>query len=387
MLAYLPWINNKNSVYKSKIEAHEEINKLRKWAINQNPSNNKSTHWWYKNLPTDVCMTFYKIALNESIIKMFRANYSTNYNIDILNDMNELYITVPSQTHNNNTSDQIFYTPHIDGPFYLFPFASCYRTIIGLDDNSNVTTCFNMIPEKIILKKGDVVSFDFHRECHYIYNNLDSENNNLRVVMKVHYCIYPKWAYYFGRTLGLMSIYYNKLFRNLFLFTIIKNNNFKKYLSSSMILITKIVHDIEYYIGYNNISYIFILYILSLYTNSHVFLFGSSYIHYLIRINSEPNVENDIVINRDHRFYYTIYLCNLYNIYYKIINVNLLMISQFVNIILYILNISKIRDVAKINEIVSLVLIYNFNNIGNIYNIYAHAHLVLNFIENQEIEM
>ena len=384
MLAYLPWNNKKNSVYKSKIEDHEEINKLRKWAINQNPSNNKSTHWWYKNLPTDVCMTFYKIALNENIVKMFRANYGDDYNIDILNDMNELYVTAPSQTQNNNTSDQIFYTPHIDGPFYLFPFASCYRTIIGLDDNSNVTTCFNMIPYKIALKKGDVVSFDFHRECHYIYNNLDSVNNDLRVVMKVHYCIYPKWAYYFGRTLGLMSIYYNKLFRNLFLFTIIKNNNFKKYLSSSMILITKIVHDIEFYIGYNNISYIFMLYILSLYTNSHVFLFGSSYIHYLIRINSEAN---DIVINRDHRFYYTIYLYNLYNIYYKIIDVNLLMISQFVNIILYIIDISKIRDVAKVNDIVSLVLIYNFNSIGNIYNIFVHTHLVLNFIENQEIEM
>lgn len=384
MLAYLPWNNKKNSVYKSKIEDHEEINKLRKWAINQNPSNNKSTHWWYKNLPTDVCMTFYKIALNENIVKMFRANYGDDYNIDILNDMNELYVTAPSQTQNNNTSDQIFYTPHIDGPFYLFPFASCYRTIIGLDDNSNVTTCFNMIPDKIALKKGDVVSFDFHRECHYIYNNLNNANNDLRVVMKVHYCIYPKWAYYFGRTLGLMSIYYNKLFRNLFLFTIIKNNNFKKYLSSSMILITKIVHDIEFYIGYNNISYIFMLYILSLYTNSHVFLFGSSYIHYLIRINSEAN---DIVINRDHRFYYTIYLYNLYNIYYKIIDVNLLMISQFVNIILYIIDISKIRDVAKVNEIVSLVLIYNFNSIGNIYNIFVHTHLVLNFIENQEIEM
>lgn len=384
MLAYLPWNNKKNSVYKSKIEDHEEINKIRKWAINQNPSNNKSTHWWYKNLPTDVCMTFYKIALNENIVKMFRANYGDDYNIDILNDMNELYVTAPSQTQNNNTSDQIFYTPHIDGPFYLFPFASCYRTIIGLDDNSNVTTCFNMIPYKIALKKGDVVSFDFHRECHYIYNNLDSVNNDLRVVMKVHYCIYSKRAYYFGRTLGLMSIYYNKLFRNLFLFTIIKNNNFKKYLSSSMILITKIVHDIEFYIGYNNISYIFMLYILSLYTNSHVFLFGSSYIHYLIRINSEAN---DIVINRDHRFYYTIYLYNLYNIYYKIIDVNLLMISQFVNIILYIIDISKIRDVAKVNEIVSLVLIYNFNSIGNIYNIFVHTHLVLNFIENQEIEM
>ena len=240
-----------------------------------------------------------------------------------------------------------------------------------------------MIPDRIVLKKGDIVAFDFHRECHYIYNNLDSANNDLRVVMKVHYCIYPKRAYYFGRTLGLMSIYYNKLFRNLFLFTIIKNNNFKKYLSSSMILITKIVHDIEFYIGYNNISYIFMLYILSLYTNSHVFLFGSSYIHYLIRINSEAN---DIVINRDHRFYYIIYLYNLYNIYYKIIDVNLLMISQFVNIILYIIDISKIRDVAKVNEIVSLVLIYNFNSIGNIYNIFVHTHLVLNFIENQEIE-
>tara|TARA_B100000795_G_C22805557_1_gene444635 strand:+ start:1491 stop:2630 length:1140 start_codon:yes stop_codon:yes gene_type:complete len=371
-------------VYKCKITTYEEIDKLREWAIQQNPSIDKSTHWWYNKLPTDICMLFYKIALHENIIKMFKENYSGNYNIDILNDMNELYVTAPSGTQNNNTSDQIFYTPHIDGPFYLFPFASCYRTIIGLDDNSNVVTCFNMIPENNVVKKGDIVAFDFHRECHYIYsNNVPYENNNnLRIIMKVHYCVYPKWAYYFGRILGMISIYYNKNFRNLFLLTLIKNNKYKKYLSSLMIIVTKIVHDIEYYIGYNNISYIMLIYILSLYTHNNIFLFGSSLVHYLKRINSNYNDCSDIILNRDHRFFYIIYLYHLLSIYYKVINVNTLLISQLVNIILYFLDISKLKDVIKVHEVVSLVLIYN---LSNIYHIFIHIHLVLNFIENQEI--
>ena len=141
---------------------------------------------------------------------MFKKNLGDNYCIDLLNDMNEIYVTPPPIILNNITSDNIFYTKHIDGPFYLFPFASCYRLIIGLDNNSKVITSFNMIPQLNIVKKGDVVAFDFHRECHYIYDNtydITNKNNthdskivnkdglsdNFRIILKVHYCVYPKW--------------------------------------------------------------------------------------------------------------------------------------------------------------------------------------------------
>jgi len=270
MLIYFPWIHQKNRVYSTKLHETDDINKLREWVISQNPSKDKSTHIWYNKLPTDISMLFLKLATSDKIINMFKNNLSKDYNIDILNDMNEIYVTAPSSTKDENTSDTIFYTKHIDGPYYLFPFASCYRLIIGLDDNSNVVTCFNMIPENKIVKKCDVVAFDFHRECHYIYNQ-NNENNDLRVIMKVHYCVYPYWAYYFGKVLGILSIYYNETFRNLFLFTLTTNNFYKKSLATLMVKITQAVHDIEYYIGYNNISYLFILYFISSITNIYIF--------------------------------------------------------------------------------------------------------------------
>ena len=39
----------------------------------------------------------------------------------------------------------MFYTRHIDGPYYYVPFASCYRMIIGLDKNEEIATIFPML--------------------------------------------------------------------------------------------------------------------------------------------------------------------------------------------------------------------------------------------------
>lgn len=382
MLIYFPWIHQKNRVYSTKLHETDDINKLREWVISQNPSKDRSTHIWYNKLPTDISMLFLKLATSDTIINMFKNNLSKDHNIDILNDMNEIYVTAPSSTKDENTSDTIFYTKHIDGPYYLFPFASCYRLIIGLDDNSNVVTCFNMIPENKIVKKCDVVAFDFHRECHYIYNN-NKENKDLRVIMKVHYCVYPYWAYYFGKVLGLLSIYYNKAFRNLFLFTLTTNNFYKKYLATLMIKITQTVHDLEYYIGYNNISYLFILYFISRITNIYVFLFGTSFVHYFRKIDSIKNECDNLVLKRDIRFYYTMYSLQLYYIYYKNITTNALMLTHLMNLLLYILKIESPWDIIKCYEIFTLLSIYDFHDFGSINNLFVHSHLIMNFLEYQ----
>lgn len=383
MLIYFPWIHQKNRVYSTKLHETDDINKLREWVISQNPSKDRSTHIWYNKLPTDISMLFLKLATSDKIINMFKNNLSKDHNIDILNDMNEIYVTAPSSTKEENTSDTIFYTKHIDGPYYLFPFASCYRLIIGLDDNSNVVTCFNMIPENKIVRIGDVVAFDFHRECHYIYNNESNENKDLRVIMKVHYCVYPYWAYYFGKVLGILSIYYNKAFRNLFLFTLTTNNFYKKSLATLMVKITQTVHDLEYYIGYNNISYLFILYFISSITNIYIFLFGTSFVHYFRKIDSIKNACDNIVLKRDIRFYYTVYSLQLYYIYYKNITTNALMLTHLMNLLLYVFKIESPWDIIKCYEIFTLLSIYDFRNFGSINNLFVHSHLVMNFLEYQ----
>jgi hypothetical protein len=380
MLIYFPWIHQKNKVYSTKLHETDDINKLREWVISQNPSKDKSTHIWYNKLPTDISMLFLKLATSDKIINMFKNNLSKDHNIDILNDMNEIYVTAPSSTKDENTSDTIFYTKHIDGPYYLFPFASCYRLIIGLDDNSNVVTCFNMIPENKIVKKCDVVAFDFHRECHYIYNQ-NNENNDLRVIMKVHYCVYPYWAYYFGKVLGLLSIYYNKAFRNLFLFTLTTNNFYKKSLATLMVKITQTVHDIEYYIGYNNLSYLFILYFISSITNIYIFLFGTTFVHYFRKIDSIKNECDNLVLKRDIRFYYTVYLLQLYYIYYKNITTNSLMLTHLMNLLLYVFKIVSPWNIIKCYEIFTLLIIYDLRDFGSINNLFVYSHLIMIFLK------
>lgn len=219
---------------------------------------------------------------------------------------------------------------------YLFniPFASCYRVIVGLDDNREIMTVFNMTNEKYIIKTGDVVGFDFHRECHYIspiiwYKDTETEtaevrtNKRYRVILKIHYCVYPYWAMVFGFILGKLSIMYNKLFRDLFLFTLIPQCIYTKYLANLMIMSTKAYHDIEFYIGNNNIQYTILLQYISCNTHYAVFLFGSSFIHYIRWIDTA--YQGDIINNvfkRDFYFYKFLYMLQFIHMYlsYKIDN-------------------------------------------------------------------
>ena len=163
------------------------------------------------------------------------------------------------------------------------PFATCYRMIIGLDNNTNVSTCFPMNNKTTKVKKGDVVLFDYNRDTHYIYTDSD-ESEELRVVLKVHYCIYPKWALYIGKLLGYLCISYNERARNLFLYTLITNDKLKKHIAYIMVMATKLYYYIEYYIGYNNISYIGLLYF---FTNNITFMYATSFIHYLLALNNK----------------------------------------------------------------------------------------------------
>ena len=317
MLFYFPYKHQKNRVYKCKISDNTEIDELRKWVMSQNPDDNNSSHWWYSELPADISLLYYKIASDKNIITMFAKN--TNNSIDIINDMNEIYVTAPQKVISSdvsNTSDKIFYTRHIDGPYFLFPFASCYRIILGLDDNSDVVTCFNMIPQDTIVKKGDAVAFDYHREPHYIYNKNKDSKNGHRVILKIHYCIYPRWAYYFGKVLSGLSIQYNKNFRNLFLFTLKTEEKYKNYIAYLMILSTQIFHDIEYYIGYNNISFASMMYYVGYLTHYNIFLLGCLLIHYVRKTTYVPENCKNIALKRDIIFYYAIYSLQIYYIYY-----------------------------------------------------------------------
>ena len=338
MFLYFPWENQKSRVLHCKLTNENyslnTLSSIREWVIKQDPSVNTSTHWWYKDLPEDTKGFFNNITNNKKITEMLKGLHGRNTIVDVLHDMNEIYVSPPSNNNKNfkkNSSDNIFYTRHIDGPFFTIPFASCYRVIVGLDNNKEIMTVFDMTDEKYIIKTGDVVGFDFNRECHYIlpiiWYKEDTEkaeastNKRYRVILKIHYCVYPYWAIVFGFILSKLSIMYNKLFRDLFLFTIMPQCKYTKYLANLMIMSTKAYHDIEYYIGNNNIQYTILLQYISCNTHYAVFLFGTSFIHYIRWIDTA--YQGDIINNifkRDFYFYKFLYMLQIVYMYlsYKI---------------------------------------------------------------------
>lgn len=343
MFLYLPWEYQKSRILTCKLNndnySLNSLKCIREWVIGQEPSVITSTHWWYKDLPEDTKDLFGNIANNKKIIEMFKRRLGSKYIIDVLHDMNEIYVSPPSNNNKNfkkNSSDNIFYIRHIDGPLFYIPFASCYRVIVGIDDNKEIMTVFNMTNEKYIIKTGDVVGFDFNRECHYISpiiwykdNDKDTEitkaitNKRYRVILKIHYCVYPYWAKVFGYILSKLSIMYNRLFRDLFLFTLTPQCKYTKYLANIMIMFTMAYHNIEFYIGYNNIQYTILLQYISCNIHYSIFLFGTSFIHYIRWIDTayQGGVINNC-FKRDFYFYKFLYMLQFIHMYlsYKIDN-------------------------------------------------------------------
>lgn len=234
-----PWQFQRSRVLMCKLTSKQDVADLeyiRKWSISKSPSTKTSSHWWHTaprpNTPAEqvieapVREAFDRIAKCETIRNMFHERFAKGWRLDVLNGMNEVYVSSPVTV--KNTSDEVFYTKHIDGPYYYIPFASCFRMIIGLDGNEEISTVFDMVPTECTAQKGDVLAFDFHRECHYIRKNEGVINKDFRVVLKVHYCVYPEWATPFGLLLGALSTRYNKAFRALFLFTILPTTVFEK---------------------------------------------------------------------------------------------------------------------------------------------------------------
>ena len=323
-MLYLPWKFHKSRVLNCKLRKdHYLLNSIREWVILQEPSTTTSSCWKYKDLPEDIKEMFYNTTKDKKIIEMFKRSFGdgsagAGYRIDILHQMNEICVSSPKD---------IFYTRHIDGLFFYIPFASCYRVIIGLDDNRDIMTIFNLTNETYIIKTGDVVGFDFHRECHYISPIIWNEGiaalaatqeKRYRVILKIHYCVYPYWAIVFGFILGKLTILYNKLFRDLFLLLIKPRNKYTRYLAKLMVISTQAYHDIEFYIGYNNIQYLAILYYISSNLHANLFLFGSSFVHYLRWIDTQ-NYSNEVnnLFRRDYYFFKFLYMLQYFYMYFS----------------------------------------------------------------------
>ena len=117
----------------------------------------------------------------------------------------------------------------------------------------DIITHFPMTETNVFIKTGDVIAFDFNREMHYI--SKVNTTNQLRITMKAHYCIYPKHMVWFGKQMCALNVYYDRLFRDLFLHTITPVTNREKIGAALVMLGTNSYAWIEMWIGYKNILF------------------------------------------------------------------------------------------------------------------------------------
>lgn len=118
----------------------QEMKTIRDWVLGNNPPEDTSTHWWFRELPSSPKEAFDRCANAPQIITMFRNLFGKeHYCLDVLDGMNEIYVTGPTREEEAMNSDHVFYSRHVDGPFGFIPFVSVYRCLLGLTVNKMVS--------------------------------------------------------------------------------------------------------------------------------------------------------------------------------------------------------------------------------------------------------
>jgi len=263
----------------------EDLAAVRSWAMAKLPPHDMSSHWWFADLPSPERAAFDRCAKSVVIDEMFRSLFSRkHYCLEVVEGMNEVYVTGPSRMEQKFNSDQIFYTKHVDGPWGLIPFVSVYRCIVGMDRNHMTTTHYPMTKDSVNVCEGDVMGFDFNREVHYITRDESKRDisDEFRVVLKLHYCVYPRVLAPLGWLMHRLNVAYNQTFRALFLKTIDPQTLYEHFLAWNVVVNTTLFNNIEMFVGQRNVLYLLFALALWAVTGQYlVFLAMTSFVHYL----------------------------------------------------------------------------------------------------------
>ncbi len=284
----LSWLVPRSRVFTTHLDAETygaELERIGQFVRDQRPPESTTAHWWQQELVGDVRMSFDVLAEAVPLSGMFRRLHGCDDRVDVLSGMNEIYVAAPASTL---SSDQVFYTSHIDGPWALYPLAAVYRCMLAINENSLVHTHFPLNgrsasePETYTLSTGDALAFDYNREPHYITRDAGSAADR-RISLKLHYLVYPKWLGPYGRGLGRLSTWYNTRARRLFLDTITPEGLPARIQAAGILLATRGFEFIVRFVGWENLLYVLLLGLVSLLMqDGRLFLAGTSFVHYLL---------------------------------------------------------------------------------------------------------
>lgn len=240
-----------NEVIVDKIhEKNDHCTYIQEWVRRQIDATDQSLthHWWYDDVSD---FTQHHVSCLDTMV-LTRIKYITSmmYNIASIDEMNEIYVSSNRQLTGN--SDNVFYSKHIDAPFYLFPLCSVKRVILAVNKNDNITTVFPHQNLRHMLSNGDFACFDFNRDIHYIISK-NNQPDEPRITLKLHYVVYPRGFYWMAKALKRLNVAYDKRARDLFLYTRDPQTVAQKVAARTVNWTTYATYYIEEYIGFYNL--------------------------------------------------------------------------------------------------------------------------------------
>lgn len=137
--------------------------------------------------------------------------------------------------------------------------------------------------------EGDVLAFDFNREVHYIESDESKRDisDDYRVVLKLHYCVYPRFMAPLGYLMHIANVRYNQNFRALFLKTIAPQSIYEHFLAWNVNAWTILYDLVETNIGLRNMIYLLFVGALWWATGRYeVFFVLTSFVHYFRYIST-----------------------------------------------------------------------------------------------------
>ena len=335
---------------------------------------NTTLHKWSYELSDSSKHYIFKIKgkIQEYLIERYFIS-KNNHVIEAIDDMDELYYSKPE---NNVGSDNVFITPHIDGFLGWVPFMRCWRCIYCITNPNNTSNHFplNDVEETIItLKPNNFVCHDFNRDLHWIKPGILVNNDESRIVLKLHFYDYALFVKKFSTIYKQLNIRYNAFARNKFLYSINPYKNITAYFLSFLInSITIIGGYTEYFIGIVNIT-IFYFIFNGVYKNKHVcYICLECMVVYLSVMQQLLGVVPFGTFWRDLLVYKIIALTYIY-IYWRKMNNNFTFIVS--NISLLILSLSIAANKGNINRNTHIYYqhLNEFSRYhSNQYNIYFH---------------
>ena len=134
--------------------------------------------------------------------------------VESIDGMNEIYITAIGSVG----SDRVFETEHLDGPFFFLPFCTVLRCILAVRGNKSTVTEFPGACISVVLDTNEFVAFDYNRDSHYIWKDMNVDDNSRRIILKLHYLVVPQFM-----PRPIVNLYkkahtrYNQFMRRIFL--------------------------------------------------------------------------------------------------------------------------------------------------------------------------